>query len=102
MLWKKVFCVLKTASTWGGGLRVHSDNAMQGKLFVGFLACVLMAEINKTMAEHDMYKNYTMRELLNILAKLRVQDINGRRILYPVTKEQRLIYEAFGVALPTE
>lgn len=79
-----------------------AEHAMQGKLFVGFLACVLMAEINKTMAEHDMYKNYTMRELLNILAKLRVQDINGRRILYPVTKEQRLIYEAFGVALPTE
>ena len=85
-----------------GRLRVHSDNTMQGKLFVGFLASILMAEINKTMVEHDMYKNYTMREVLNILAKLRVQDINNRRILYPVTKEQRLIYEAFGVALPTE
>lgn len=84
-----------------GRLRVHSDNAMQGKLFVGFLASILMAEINKTMVEHDLYKNYTMREVLNILAKLRVQDINNRQILYPVTKEQRLIYDAFGLALPT-
>lgn len=84
-----------------GRLRVHSDKAMQGKLFVGFLASILMAEINKTMASHDLYKNYTMREMLNLLAKLRVQDINGRRILYPISKEQRMIYEAFKVGLPT-
>ena len=84
-----------------GRLRVHSDNAMQGKLFVGFLASILMAEINKTMVENDLYKNYTMREALNVIAKLRVQDINDKRILYPITKEQRLIYEAFGLALPT-
>ncbi len=66
-----------------------------------FVASILMAEINKTIVEHDLYKNYTMRELLNALAKLRVQDINGRRILYPVTKEQKLIYQAFGLTLPT-
>ena len=81
---------------------VHSDNAMQGKLFVGFLASILMAEINKTMDRHGLYKNYTMKELLNLLAKLRVQDINGRRILYPVSKEQRIVYEAFDVEPPTE
>ncbi len=84
-----------------GRLRVHSDQAMQGKLFVGFLASILMAEINKKMVEHDLYKNYTMREVIYILSKLRVQDINTRRILYPVTKEQRLIYEAFDLELPT-
>lgn len=81
-------------------LRVHSDNAMQGKLFVGFLASILMAEINKTMSGHDLYKKYTIREMTNLLAKLRVQDINARRILYPVTKEQRLVYEAFDLEIP--
>ena len=85
-----------------GRLRVHSDNAMQGKLFVGFLASILMAEINKTMDSHGLYKKYTMRELLNLLAKLRVQDINGTRILYPTSKEQRLVYEAFDIGLPFE
>ena len=48
------------------------------------------------------FRNYTMKELLNLLAKLRVQDINGRRILYPVSKEQRIVYEAFDVEPPTE
>ena len=73
---------------------------MQGKLFVGFLASILMAEINKTMSGHDLYKKYTIREMTNLLAKLRVQDINARRILYPVTKEQRLVYEAFDLEIP--
>lgn len=56
-----------------------------------------MLEIYKTMVENNLYKNYTMRELLNVAVKIRVQDINAQRILYPVTKEQRLIYEAFGL-----
>ncbi len=85
-----------------GRLRMHSDNAMHRKLFIGFLAAILMAEINKTMARHDLYKNYTMKDMLNLLAKLRIQDINGRRILYPISKEQRMIYEAFEVELPTK
>ena len=75
---------------------------MLGKLFVGFLASILMAEINKTMDRHGLYENYIMWEMLNLLAKLRVQDINGRRILYPVSKEQRMVYEAFEPDPPIE
>ena len=52
------------------------------------------------MAAHDMYGKMTMKQLLRTLAKHRVQIINGERIVYPVTKIQREIYEAFGVNLP--
>jgi len=83
-----------------GRLRVHSDNAAQGKLFVGFIASVLMSGINKVMAEKDLYRTYTMKELLHVLAKLRIQEINGQTILAPVSKEQRLIFEAFDISLP--
>ncbi len=83
-----------------GRLRVHSDNAMQGKLFVGFIASVIMSEINKVMNDKGLYKKHTMKELLQILAKLRIQDINGQSIIAPVTKEQRIIYEAFNIPLP--
>lgn len=43
---------------------------------------------------------YAMWGLLNLLAKLRVQGINCRCIQYLVSKEQRLVYETFGIALP--
>lgn len=83
-----------------GRLRVHSDNAMQGKLFVGFIASVLMSEINRVMSEHNLYKKYTMQALLSVVAKLKVQEINDQSIIYPVTKEQRMIFEAFEVDVP--
>ncbi len=83
-----------------GRLHVHSDNAAQGKLFVGFIASVLMSGINKVMAEKDLYRTYTMKELLHVLAKLRIQEINGQTILAIVSKEQRLIFEAFNISLP--
>jgi hypothetical protein len=41
-----------------------------------------------------------MKKLLLTLAKLRLQIVNGERILFPVTKEQRTIYEAFGISEP--
>ena len=83
-----------------GRLRVHSDNAAQGKLFVGFIASVLMSGINKVMADKDLYRKYTMKELLRALAKLRIQEINGQTILAPVSKEQRMIFDAFNLSLP--
>jgi len=83
-----------------GRLRVHSDNAMQGKLFVGFIASVIMSGINKVMADNDMYKKYTMKELFRVLGKLRIQEINDQSIIAPITKEQRLIFEAFDVSFP--
>jgi len=87
-------------STDMGRLHVHSDNAAQGKLFVGFIASVLMSGTNKVMAEKDLYRTYTMKELLHVLAKLRIQEINGQTILAIVSKEQRLIFEAFNISLP--
>jgi transposase len=83
-----------------GRLRVHSDNAVRGKLFVGFVASVIMSSINKVMADKDLYRNYTMKEILRVLAKLRIQEISGQSIIAPLTKEQRMIYEAFNLSLP--
>ncbi len=34
-----------------GRLRVHGDQAMHGKLFIGFVSSIIMSAINKTMAK---------------------------------------------------
>jgi len=82
-----------------GRLRVHSDNAAQGKLFVGFIASVIMSGINQVMSDKDLYRKYTMKELQRILAKLRIQEIHEHIIIAPLTKEQRMIFEAFDISL---
>jgi len=81
-------------------LRVHSDNAMQNKIFIGFIALIFTAHIHKVMLGHDLYRTMTMRKLIKALESLRIQYIKGNRILFPLTKTQKTIFNAFGLPLP--
>jgi transposase len=80
-----------------GRLRVHSQDRMQNKVFVGFVALILLSHIHAVMMEHEMYVKMTMKKMIRTLARHRVQTIAGERIIYPVTKTQREIYEVFGI-----
>jgi transposase len=79
-------------------LRVHSDNAMQNKVFIGFIALIFTAHIHKIMLEHNLYRTMTMKKLIKTLESLRVQCIKGNRILFPLTKTQKTIFNAFGLS----
>ena len=83
-----------------GRLRVHREDIMQNKIFVGFISLILAAHIHKVMLEKDLYSKMTMKKLLITLSKLRIQVVNGTRILFPLTKSQSLIYKAFNVKEP--
>ena len=84
-----------------GRLRVQHNDSMQNKVFVGFIALIIMAYIHKVMLSEDLYKSMTMKKMIKTLEKLRVQTINGTRIIYPLTKEQKVIFKAFGLAGPS-
>ena len=74
-----------------GRLRVYRDDSMQNKVFIGFIALILMSHLHKRM---------TMKKMILILTKLRVQHIQDQRILFPLTKEQKVIYKAFDIKEP--
>lgn len=96
---EKGFLRLKTQLDLGR-LRVHRDDSMQNKIFICFIALIIMSHLHTVMLDKDLYKKMTMKKLLLILSKLRVQHINGQRILFPLTKEQKTIYKAFSVNEP--
>jgi transposase len=81
-------------------IRVHSQESMQNKVFVGFIALILLSHINKVMVDKKMYRDMSMKDVLYTLKKLRVQKIAGENILFPVTLEQRRIYNAFSIKPP--
>jgi len=81
-------------------LRVHSDTAMRSKAFVGFVSLILTSHLHNVMLSNDLYKSFTMLELIRHLEKLRVQYISGSRILYPLTLTQKTILKAFDVDIP--
>ena len=81
-------------------LRVHSDDRMQNKIFVAFIALIMASAIHETMKRKNLYKRMTFQRLILTLAKLKSSTVNGKIILRPMTKEQTDIFKVFGVRLP--
>ena len=80
-------------------LRVHSDNAMQNKVFIGFIALILTAHIHNIMHANSFYEKWTMKKMLKILDRIKVHYVKNDRIPTPLTKDQKRIFQAFGVGL---
>jgi predicted phosphatase len=60
----------------------------------------LLSAIHVAMADKKLYEKMTMKQLLRRISKHRVQKIGGERIIFPITKAQREIFEAFGLDVP--
>jgi transposase len=84
-----------------GRLRVHSQENMQNKIFIGFIALIMLSEIHSVMLDKELYKKMTMRHLIMTISKQRTQEIIDNKIVFPATKEQQLIYKAFNIKPPT-
>ncbi|MFP4461439.1 MAG: transposase, partial [Thermotogota bacterium] len=74
-------------------LRVHDSAAMDGRLFVQFIASILMSALRKKMRASNLIEKYTIRELLGEMATLTKIKYSGKygHILTEVTKPQRHI-----------
>ena len=53
-------------------LHAHSKSATDGRLFVKFIATILYQQITKVMRENDMFKKYSVTELLKELSKIKM------------------------------
>jgi len=52
-------------------LRSHSKTAAEGRLFVKFIATIIYQQITKVMREKDMFKKFSVIELLKELSKIK-------------------------------
>ena len=93
---EKVFDLLKNEMD-GNRLRAHSQYNTEARLFIKFLALVIQSEIIKTMRGANLFKKYTVRELLAELKNIKLAQINGQTIITEVSKKQRLILQAFDI-----
>ena len=81
-------------------LRVQSNDRMQNKIFVGFIALILMSWLHQRMSEERLYKHMTFDKMMLTLAKIRFTTVKGQRILRPLTKEQKELLDKLGIAHP--
>ncbi|MBW6482751.1 MAG: IS1634 family transposase [Vicingaceae bacterium] len=98
---EKIFDVMKN-ETDGNRLRVHSDMAVQGKLFVKFIALILYMQMSKTMKEKKMFDKFSVKEVLLELRKIKKIFIDENiTVVSEITKKQKQILDAFGLDVNT-
>ena len=77
---------------------VSSTLSLDGKLFVEFVALIYLSYIKKKMQDKDLFKKYTMQELLDEFDIIECFEQTGRKLrVGEVTKRQSELYEAMGV-----
>jgi len=97
---EKVFDVIKNELN-SKRLRVHSHEAMEGRLFITFIALIIYSWITKKMKEKGLFSKYTVEEILYELKKIKRIDIGDGKVLFTeISKKQRELFMAFDIKLP--
>lgn len=82
-------------------IRVGSREAMEGRLFLYYLSLILYAALSKVMKTKNLYKTYSLSEVLQELKKLRMVTLsNGKSYLTELSKQQRFFFEQFEIPIP--
>jgi len=80
---------------------VSSEENLEGKLFVQFVALVYLSYIKKAMSDNNLFKDYTMQELLDELDVIERFEQPGRKHrIGEITQKQMYLYKCLGVESP--
>lgn len=80
-------------------LHCHSDETMEGKMFVAFFALILRSSMQNKLRLYLSETGLSLSSLLKELRKIKyVYTKDGKKLLSPITKKQRDILEALGIS----
>lgn len=83
-------------------LHVKQDDSLRGKLFVQFIALILVSFVKNKMDEQDLFDGYTIQQVLN---QLNLVDCylnkEGEMSIGEITQKQRQLFNGLDVTEPT-
>jgi len=80
---------------------VSSEQSLDGKLFVQFIALIFLSHLTKKMQESNLFKDHTLQEILDELDVIECFEVPGRQLqVGEVTKRQMDLYARLGVIPP--
>ena len=80
---------------------VSSDINLEGKLFVQFIALIYISYVKKMMNDKNLFKNYTMQEVMDELDMIECFEQQGRSLrVGKVTKKQKTLYTDLDIEPP--
>lgn len=81
---------------------VSSEQSLDGKIFVEFIALIFLSYIKKQMQDRNLFKSYTLQGLLDKLDVIEYFESPGRKgSVGEVLEKQKEIYMNLGVNPPT-
>ena len=81
---------------------VSSEQSLDGKLFVEFVALIYLSYIKKQMQDTDLFKSYTLQSALDKLDVIECFEAPGQKLrIGELLEKQKEIYENLGVAPPS-
>jgi transposase len=82
-------------------LAVSSEQSLDGKLFVQFIALIFLSHITRKMQESNLFKDFTLQEVLDDLDVIECFEAPGQRLMVgEMTKRQMELYTKLGVTAP--
>lgn len=84
-------------------LRIHTSETAQGKVFVSFLSLIVRSYLLKRLKDYMRKTGLTLKKILLELDKIKTIQYPGseeERLLNPLTKQQREIYELLEIPVP--
>jgi hypothetical protein len=80
---------------------VSSEQGLEGKLFVEFIALIYLSYVKKRMQEAGLFKDYTLQSALDKLDVIECFEHPGQRLLVgEILEKRRKIHEAMDVQPP--
>ncbi len=83
------------------GMPAASEENLEDKLFVQFVALIYLSYIKKAMDENGLFKNYTMKGLLDELDIIEYYHQPGKYYLSEITEKQKKLYHCMKIEPPT-
>jgi len=81
---------------------VSSEQSLNGKLFVEFVALIYLSYLNKQMQDSHLYKDYSMTSVLDKLDVIECFESPGRKMrIGEILETQRILYQALNIHPPS-
>jgi transposase len=81
---------------------VSSEQSLDGKLFVEFVALIYLSYIKKQMQDNDLFKKYTLQGVLDALDVIECFESPGQKLrVGELLEKQNNLYHSLGVNPPS-
>lgn len=82
-------------------LRIHSNAAMEGRIFIQFVALILTTYLKGIMEEHGWMRNHNLQELFSEMKSQKRVSVDGKRkkLVTTPTKRQQEIMDLYQVTM---